>query len=69
MFPAGLRTSSRLTPFAATFDAPAQIFLEQLSPTGVAGTLAVQAIWVGVMLVAAARVMDRGTRKLVTQGG
>jgi ABC-2 type transport system permease protein len=69
VFPAGLRTFCRLTPFASTFDAPAQIFLEQLSPSGVAGTLALQASWAGVMLAAAAGVMDRGTRKLVIQGG
>jgi ABC-2 type transport system permease protein len=69
VFPPGLRTFCRLTPFAATFDAPAQIFLEQLSARGVATTLALQAVWAGAMLAAATRVMQRGTRKLVIQGG
>jgi viologen exporter family transport system permease protein len=69
VFPAGLRTFARMTPFAATFDAPAQVFLEQLSARDVAATLALQALWAGVMLAAAARVMDHGTRKLVIQGG
>jgi ABC-2 type transport system permease protein len=69
VFPAGLRTFSRLTPFAATFDAPAQIFLEQPSMVGVVQTLLLQAVWAVLLLVAAVRVMDLGTRKLVIQGG
>jgi ABC-2 type transport system permease protein len=69
VFPSGLRTFSRLTPFAATFDAPAQIFLEQHSTAGVAATLALQAAWAVLLLAAAAKVMGLGTRKLVIQGG
>jgi ABC-2 type transport system permease protein len=69
VFPAGLRTISRLTPFAATFDAPAQIVLEQLSPAGVLATLGLQLAWAGLLLAAAQLVLERGTRKLVIQGG
>lgn len=69
VFPAELRTFARLTPFAATFDAPAQIFLERLSGTNVAATLALQAFWAAVLLVVAARIVDLGTRRLVIHGG
>ena len=68
-FPAWLRAFSRLTPFAATFDAPSQIFLEQLSAAGVAATLGLQVAWVILLSAAADLVMARGTRKLVIQGG
>ena len=69
IFPEGLRVFARLTPFAATFDAPGQIFLEQLSVAGIAATLALQAGWALLLLATATLVMDRGTRKLVIQGG
>jgi ABC-2 type transport system permease protein len=69
VFPSALRTFSRLTPFAATFDAPAQVFLEQVSLPGAAATLALQAIWAALLLAAAAGVFALGTRKLVIQGG
>ena len=68
-FPPGLRVFARLTPFAATFDAPGQIFLEQPTEAGIAVTLALQAGWAVVLFAAAQRVMNRGTRKLVIQGG
>jgi ABC-2 type transport system permease protein len=68
-FPPWLRTVARLTPFAATFDAPCQIFLEQLSAGGIAATLGLQAAWALVLFAAAGRVMARGTRRLVIQGG
>jgi ABC-2 type transport system permease protein len=69
VFPDGWRTFARLTPFAATFDAPAQIFLEQLSWPGVVATLALQGAWAVVLVVFATWVMGLGTRKLVIQGG
>jgi viologen exporter family transport system permease protein len=68
-FPPWLRVLARLTPFAATFDAPGQIFLEQLPPAGIAATLGLQAGWAIVLFAAAQSVMNRGTRKLVIQGG
>ncbi len=68
-FPSWLRTFARLTPFAATFDAPCQIFLEQLSPAGVAATLGLQLGWAVALFALAQHVMARGTRKLVIQGG
>jgi ABC-2 type transport system permease protein len=69
VFPPWLRGFTRLTPFAATFDAPGQIFLEQLSAAGIAATLALQIGWGGLLLAAAGRVLNRGTRRLVIQGG
>lgn len=69
VFPSALRTFSRMTPFAATFDAPAQIFLEQVTLTGAAASLAFQAVWAVLLLTAAASVLALGTRKLVIQGG
>jgi ABC-2 type transport system permease protein len=69
VFPAGLRTFARLTPFAATFDAPSQIFVEQVSGIELVGTLALQAGWALLLLGCAKRAMDLGTRKLVIQGG
>jgi ABC-2 type transport system permease protein len=68
-FPSWLRAFARITPFAATFDAPCQIFLEQLPPAGVAATLGIQLGWAVVLFAFAQRVMARGTRKLVIQGG
>ena len=69
VFPAALRTFARATPFAMTFDAPAQIFLEQVSGANAGTTLALQAAWAAVLLLAARGVLDAGTRKLVIQGG
>jgi ABC-2 type transport system permease protein len=69
VFPDSLRSFARLTPFAMTFDAPAQIFLEQASGFAAGATLVLQAGWAAVLLVAAERVLGAGTRKLVIQGG
>jgi ABC-2 type transport system permease protein len=69
VFPEALRSFARVTPFAMTFDAPAQIFLEQTSGLEIGGTLLLQAFWAIVLLAMAGRVLDAGTRKLVIQGG
>ena len=69
VFPPWLRVFARLTPFAATFDAPGQIFLEQLSGRDIVATLGLQIGWAAVLFVSANRVLNRGTRKLVIQGG
>jgi ABC-2 type transport system permease protein len=69
VFPDSLRSFARLTPFAMTFDVPAQIFLEKVSGFEAGATLVVQAGWAAVLLVAAERVLDAGRRKLVIQGG
>jgi len=69
IFPPWLRAFARVTPFAATFDAPGQVFLEQLSAGGIAVTLGLQIGWAVVLFAAASHVLNRGTRKLVIQGG
>jgi ABC-2 type transport system permease protein len=69
VFPGWLRTAARLTPFAATFDAPCQIFLEQATGVAALGLLALQAVWAAALLLAARALFAAGVRRLVIQGG
>lgn len=69
VFPAWLRTAARLTPFAATFDAPGQLFLEKVTGLAALRLLGLQALWAVALLAAARSLLKAGTRKLVIQGG
>lgn len=69
VFPGWLRTAARLTPFAATFDAPGQLFLEKVTGLAALRLLGLQALWALVLLAMARSLLQAGTRKLVIQGG
>jgi ABC-2 type transport system permease protein len=68
-FPEGLRELTRMLPFVAMLELPMDVFLERVRGADVLTTLAVQAAWAVVLLMAGRAMLAAGTRKLVVQGG
>jgi ABC-2 type transport system permease protein len=57
------------TPFPSMLQVPLDMATERYSDPASMGLLAMQAAWAVGLLAVAVRVFDRGTRKLVLQGG
>ena len=68
-YPHWVRTVTELLPWGSMIQLPINIFLEQERGAGVIGLLLVQATWAVVLLAVGRRLLVRGTRKLVVQGG
>jgi ABC-2 type transport system permease protein len=68
-FPDALRDAIHLLPFVSMLELPMNVFLERVTGIDVMATLAVQAGWAAVLLVAGRAMLSAGTRKLVVQGG
>jgi ABC-2 type transport system permease protein len=68
-FPQTARTIIRALPFVALIEYPIDVFLERAQGGDLLRTLAAQAAWAIVLLVAGRLVLSSGTRKLVVQGG
>lgn len=67
--PGWLETTARALPFAAMLQVPLEIWLGKHTGTDLAGAVALQAIWL-VLLVAAGRaVLSLALRRVVVQGG
>lgn len=69
LFPESLRGPIVALPFAATLQAPINIFLEKHSGTELVGALVLQAMWALALLLAGRWILSIATRRLVTQGG
>jgi ABC-2 type transport system permease protein len=57
------------TPFPSLLQTPLDVLVERDPPATQAGLVAIQAVWVLVLLAACDRVQRRAERKLVIQGG
>jgi ABC-2 type transport system permease protein len=57
------------TPFPSMLQVPLDVANERYDDRALLGLLAMQVAWAVVLLAVAVRVFDRGTRKLVLQGG
>ena len=68
-FPGTARTIIRALPFVALIEYPIDVFLERVRGGDLLRTLAAQAAWAIVLLIAGRLVLSSGTRKLVVQGG
>jgi ABC-2 type transport system permease protein len=68
-FPDAVRGAVRALPFVAMLELPMDVFLERVHGIEVLRTLAVQAAWGVILLMAGRLVLNAGTRKLVVQGG
>jgi ABC-2 type transport system permease protein len=68
-FPATARTIIRALPFVSMIEYPIDVFLERVTGPDLLRTLAAQAAWAAVLLIAGRFVLASGTRKLVVQGG
>ena len=68
-FPETARTIIRALPFVALIEYPIDVFLERVQRGDLLRTLAAQAAWALVLLIAGRVVLSSGTRKLVVQGG
>lgn len=68
-FPPWLDLLARATPFPSMLQAPIDVLTGRSAGTQALGVLAVQGLWVAVLLLAGRLVLRRATRKLVVQGG
>jgi ABC-2 type transport system permease protein len=69
IFPEPLRSIALALPWASYLQTPADIWLGQRTGFGILTGLAVQALWIGVLLALCQVVLDAATRKVVVQGG
>jgi ABC-2 type transport system permease protein len=69
IFPEPLRSIALALPWASYLQTPADIWLGQRSGVGILEGLAVQAVWVVVLLALCHAVLGAATRKVVVQGG
>jgi ABC-2 type transport system permease protein len=69
VFPAWLRTIADLLPFRCMIQIPIDVFLSDSTGTAVAPLLAVQLVWIVILLTAGAALTQIAVRKVVVQGG
>jgi ABC-2 type transport system permease protein len=69
IFPEPLRSIALALPWASYLQTPADIWLGQRSGTGILDGLALQGLWIAVLLALCHVVLDAATRKVVVQGG
>jgi viologen exporter family transport system permease protein len=69
VFPAWLRTIADLLPFRCLIQIPIDVFLSDSTGTAVAPLLAVQLVWIVILLTAGAALTQIAVRKVVVQGG
>jgi ABC-2 type transport system permease protein len=69
IFPEPLRTIALALPWASYLQTPADIWLGQRTGTAVVGGLALQVLWIVVLLSLCHALLAAATRKVVVQGG
>jgi ABC-2 type transport system permease protein len=69
IFPEPLRSIALALPWASYLQTPADIWLGQRSGTAILDGLAVQALWIAVLLTLCHLTLGAATRKVVVQGG
>lgn len=68
-FPGWLETLLYALPWAAMVQAPIDVFLERHTGAGLAGVVALQALWSVALLGAGRLLLHAATRRVVVQGG
>jgi len=69
IFPEPLRTIAFALPWASYLQTPADIWLGHRTGYGVVGGLALQVLWIALLLALCQTVLGAATRKVVVQGG
>jgi viologen exporter family transport system permease protein len=69
IFPEPLRSIALALPWASYLQTPADIWLGQRTGSAVVSGLAVQVLWIAVLLALCQAVLGAATRKVVVQGG
>jgi ABC-2 type transport system permease protein len=69
IFPEPLRSIAYALPFASYLQTPTDIWLGHRTGTGVLDGLALQALWIVVLMAGCHAVLGAATRKVVVQGG
>jgi viologen exporter family transport system permease protein len=69
LFPDWARTALRWLPFAGIFDQPARIYAGHIASDELASVLARQLGWAVVLIALGRRLLARGLRRVVVQGG
>jgi ABC-2 type transport system permease protein len=69
IFPEPLRSIALALPWASYLQTPADIWLGHRHGTGILDGLALQVLWVAVLMAVCHAVLGAATRKVVVQGG
>jgi ABC-2 type transport system permease protein len=69
IFPEPLRSIAFALPWASYLQTPADIWLGHRTGAGIASGLAVQVLWIAVLLALCQAALGAATRKVVVQGG
>jgi ABC-2 type transport system permease protein len=69
LFPGWFGVLARALPWAAYLQAPADLWLGKHHGWGVVGTLGLQALWAGLLLVVCRLLLSLAERRVVVQGG
>jgi ABC-2 type transport system permease protein len=69
LFPGWARGALRWLPFAGVIDQPARIYAGHIADGELAGVLARQLGWTVVLIALGRRLLARGLRRVVVQGG
>ena len=67
--PEGIRKVIEYTPFESIYFTPVQIYLGEISEAEVLQKLIIQIVWIGILWIIAGLFWNKGTKKLVVQGG
>ncbi len=67
--PGWARVVAYATPFPWMLQAPVDVATERVTGAAALGTLGIQAVWAVVLLAGCVFIFQRGTRRLVVQGG
>jgi ABC-2 type transport system permease protein len=68
-FPSWLRAIAHALPFASIMQTPIDVWLGKHHGPGLAGILALQAMWAVALLALGSLTLRLGAKKLVIQGG
>ena len=69
LFPDWSQGLLELLPFAGLVDTPARFFIGQLAPVEIWVFLRRQLIWTAILVIGGRKLLDRGLRRVVVQGG
>jgi ABC-2 type transport system permease protein len=69
LFPDWARPILDALPFAAMLDLPSRVFTGNIAPAGAVWVIAHQLAWTLALVALGRRLLGRGVRRLVVQGG
>lgn len=69
LFPDVVQNVSRYLPFQYTYQAPLEIYIGRIPPSGALPVLLIQAVWIVGLTVVLALIWRRAQARVIVQGG